>query len=391
MERRYRRCVLYVGGYDPVTPQRFFVRLARELARFRATWNVDSAIGTETPSPDHAVVTTTIETIAPDWTVDTDFRLLAWDDIVKKDFARPIGWRLPVSFGILLDFFLSGTVFRYFASAWRFALYFLFPYFIVALFLAVGILIATAVSKLDLWHSGLLGAVAGLITFVVLMRWPGERWFISHLLDARTFMGQYRRGDRRDMEARLDRFAAELLAAKQSAGFDEIVLVGHSQGSVFALEIAERAYRLDPKTMRGGVPLTLLSVGSCVLQLGLHPSAEAFRQRLRTLAEEPNINWIECQALTDTVNFYKTDPAALMDLGSGTTGRFPLVQIVRIRDMLSPDDYKRVRKSLFRIHYQFVMGNTRRYSYDFFLMCCGPMALVERFPTANYPKPAPGR
>lgn len=381
-----KRCVLYLGGYDPVTPQRFFARLWRQAERFRATWTVDFSATPERPSADGAIWSAAITTRTDDWQTETDFRLLAWDDIVKSDFARPLWRRLPLSFGVLADFIVSGTVFRYFMTAWRFGLYFIYPYFIVALFIAIAAIVAKLLHHFLPVPGALpIGLAVGLAVFLGLMRWPGERWFTGHLLDARTFMGQYLRGDRPDMEARLERFAAELVAIHRTGGFDEIVLLGHSQGSVFALEIVDRALRLDPEAMRSGPPTTIVSVGSCVLQLGLHPAAEPFRQRLRALAQEPALSWTEFQALTDTVNFYKTDPARLMRLGEGTTGRFPLIRLVKIRDMLQSEDYRRIRNSLFRVHYQFVMGNTRRYPYDFFMICCGPERLSVCFPTPNYP------
>lgn len=383
-ERRLKRCILYLGGYDPVAPQRYFARFRREAERFRATWNVEFTATAETVSNDGTVWSTKLATHQDDWNVDTDFRLLAWDDIVKFDFARPLWRRLPLAFGVLADFVFSGTVWRYFASAWRFAIYFLYPYMIVACFLVISTGLAKLLDR-DLALPLPLAVLAAAATFVGLMYWPGGRWYTTHLLDARTFMGQYLRKGRADMELRLDRFATELLSARRQGRYDEIIVVGHSQGSVFALEIVERALRLDPAAMREGIPTTVMSVGSCVLQLGLHPAAEEFRARVRTLAAEPSIRWTEFQALTDTVNFYKTDPAALMQLGEGTSRRFPLIHLVKIRDMLQPDDYRRIRNSLFRVHYQFVMGNTRQYSYDFFMICCGPELLARRFPEPNFP------
>ncbi len=46
--------------------------------------------------------------------------------------------------------------------------------------------------------------------------------------------------------------------------------------------------------------------------------------------------------------------------------------------MLQPETYKRVKRSLFRMHYQYVFGNTKPYWYDFFQVCCGPTSLVAR-------------
>ncbi|HEV7286176.1 MAG TPA: hypothetical protein VGN75_15080, partial [Kaistia sp.] len=113
--------------------------------------------------------------------------------------------------------------------------------------------------------------------------------------------------------------------------------------------------------------------------------AKQLRARVQRLQAEDGVDWLEFQTLTDVVNFYRTDPARLMRLKPSPDRVFPHVLNVRIREMLQPTDYSRIRNSLFRVHYQFVMGNTRRYFYDFFQICCGPMVLRERFSLAAKP------
>lgn len=386
--RPMRRCVLYLGGYDPVTPEKFFRRQARELGHFSDTWGVEASVSAPERSSDGAVWRTDLAATGADWASRTDFRLLAWDDLVKADFARPLWQRVPLSLGVLADFVVSGTVFRYFFAAWRFALYFLFPFVLSLAFVIVAAFAASLVLRVDHWSAAILAPLLGLAVYAGLMRWPGGRWFVSHLLDARTFMGEYMRGQRADMTARVERFADEIVAAARSGAFDEIVVIGHSQGSVFALEAVERALARDPELARRGPPLSVLTVGSCVLQLGLHPAASLLRERIGRVQAAGGIEWLEFQALTDVVNFYKTDPARLMRIPKKPGHPFPAVLNVRIREMLAPEDYSRIRNSLFRVHYQFVMGNTRRYFYDFFSICCGPMRLRDRFPLRETRAPA---
>ena len=92
----------------------------------------------------------------------------------------------------------------------------------------------------------------------------------------------------------------------------------------------------------------------------------------------PGLHWVEYQALTDVINFYKTDPAALLALPQTKDAPFPTVIRVHIKDMLQPATYKRIKRNLFQVHYQFIKGNDRRYHYDFGLICCGPVALPQR-------------
>ena len=111
--------MLFVGGYEPASPERQHVRFARELARFAKTWNVEASAGAMALSADGAVASWRVETKAPNWRVETDYVLLRWDDLVAADFARSNWIRLPLGIVALSDFILSGTLFRYFATNWR--------------------------------------------------------------------------------------------------------------------------------------------------------------------------------------------------------------------------------------------------------------------------------
>ena len=51
----------------------------------------------------------------------------------------------------------------------------------------------------------------------------------------------------------------------------------------------------------------LLTVGSSLLKVALHPAAQALRKNVETVASSKTI-WIDVQSLTDPMNFYKSDP-----------------------------------------------------------------------------------
>jgi hypothetical protein len=46
--------------------------------------------------------------------------------------------------------------------------------------------------------------------------------------------------------------------------------------------------------------------------------------------------------------------------------------------MLQRDTYRRFRGNFFRLHRQLVMGNDKRYFYDYFMVCCGPFRFETR-------------
>jgi hypothetical protein len=46
--------------------------------------------------------------------------------------------------------------------------------------------------------------------------------------------------------------------------------------------------------------------------------------------------------------------------------------------MVEEHTYRRFHLNFLRIHRQAVMGNERRYFYDYYMLCCGPIALRDR-------------
>jgi hypothetical protein len=118
----------------------------------------------------------------------------------------------------------------------------------------------------------------------------------------------------------------------------------------------------------------LVTTASSILKIGLHRGAVRFHAALARVAAAPDPFWAEYQARADWLNFFKTDPVA--ESGLKATG-WPMVRNARIRDMVDPAAYIRLRRNLYRLHCQFVSGNERRASYDYFMLVCGPLS-VER-------------
>jgi len=161
------------------------------------------------------------------------------------------------------------------------------------------------------------------------------------------------------------------VAAASNSAADEILVIGHSLGAVLAVDFLDRALRLDPTLGRNKTPVTFLSVGSSILKIGLHPKAIRFRTAMERVANSRAIFWGDYQALVDPLNFYKSRPMAEMGL---STENEATVRVVRLSQMLDDDIYRRIRLHFFRLHCQFVSGNDKRTSYDYFMLICGPVS-----------------
>ena len=365
------RLVFHFGGYDPVSPTKTYLRFTRELKRFRQTWSVASSASALLVANDRA--NWAIYSEGPNWRVQTDHQLFRWDDIMTAYADRPAWWRLPMGLLAFADFVVGGALWGYARTNWRYALFFLYPY----LLLLMLVFISSYAGELAARTSGsiAIGVAAGVLTFIASLIGAGRWTYLSIALDDWIFSRAYVRHSDPELERRLDVVADEIIAADAARSFDEILLLGHSLGAVLALDALDRALQRSPNLGSRGPRLALVTAGSSILKIGLHRDARRLRAVLERVSRSAGVVWVEYQALTDVMNFYKTDP--VRECGLQPTGR-PIIRTVRIRQMLETASYRRICRNFYRVHCQFVSGNERRAAYDYFMLLCGPLSAEQQ-------------
>jgi hypothetical protein len=363
-----KRLVFHLGGYDPITPyvvaQRRFVR---ELARFERTWSAKASMGALDETPDQAKWSVTTQ--GPNWKVQSDYRLVRWDDVIE-DFSGQTVWRrVPLGIIAFLDFIWSGALWGYLRTNWHYAVFFLYPFVMFGLFVA-----AACAAGAYAWHradSIALAAAATLFVMSALMLGPWRWMHLDMLFDDWIFARDYVRSGNANLEKRLDNIARELVVAARGSSADEIVVIGHSLGAALAVNLLDRASKLEPSLGSTGTAITFLSIGSSILKVGLHRAAGRFRAAVERVAKAPGILWGDFQARIDIMNFYDVDPMAEMSLPSKPG---PVIRLVELGRMLEHKVYRRMRLRFYRLHSQFVSGNDKRASYDYFMLVCGPVS-----------------
>ncbi len=364
-----RRLVYHIGGYDFTLPvDAVHRRFVRELRRFERTWSTKATASP--PAIDADTALWDVLTDGADWRVETRYRFVRWDDLIAAAGEQPAWKRVPRALLAFVDYIAGGALWGYLRTNWRYALFFLYPYVLFSGLAAIAWLAGAFIAKTS--GSALPGIAVGIVAFIALLHWLGRWLLLPQLFDDWIFARTYIRGGDPLLEQRLDRLAQQLAAAARAGAADEILVVGHSLGAVLAIDLLDRALRLNAALGRDGPPIAFLSVGSSILKIGLHRGAKRFHAAVERVASAPGIFWAEYQALTDVMNFYKTDPVAEMGLTATT---HPVVRIVRIKQMLDPAAYRRIRRNLFRVHCQFVSANDRRTAYDYFMLLCGPLSV----------------
>jgi len=342
-----RRHVIYVGGYEPRGARGYYKLFQRECDRFQRVWPVSLTVQPgEFDSEDFA--RWPLEVRAHNWQVSTTYDFLRLERFIRSDLAEPMLRHIPRALGWMIGDLTSGAQWRIFRASWRFGLHLLFVQLVLLAWLelavAIGVTVAYALTD-RLGLSAAAGAVMCL--FVVLVSFRAlqpiaNRWGAIQIPSCWMILRRFARGRATWIDDVIDIGARRLIAAAQANAADELVVVGHSAGGVIALAMVARALEFDPDLGRRGPRLVLLTLGSVMPAVALHPAAQRMREIVRHLAIEPTLAWIDCQSRKDVMTFLNFDPVDGVGIHVGTRRCNPLTWRVRFKDMLSPTDYRRL-------------------------------------------------
>jgi hypothetical protein len=370
----HRRLVIHVPGYDARGLAENFEHFRREYRRTCELYGLTGEVGAAEEMPDAFSGAWDVMTRGDGWQVETRYRLLRWDDMVRNDLARPAWWKIVQMYRTTGVALLNGAFGRMLRTNWRFALVAFSPILLITAWLLlgsfVGILCMNLVAALGapVLVSRIVGAVTGVGGFASLL-WLTEP--ISGLLqrcDEAASIDEFVNGKRKDWSQRLDVFAGDVADAVRDSNADEAVIVGHGFGAVLAINMLGRALARDGALGRYGPRVALLTLGASLPVVGFNPEAKGFRNRLRQLATAPDIDWIDVQSREDILSFCPIDPIAGHGIVLGPERRNPRVVAISLRPW-----------PVGKAHAQFLMANERPGApYDYTLICCGPLDLLTR-------------
>ncbi|SED91512.1 hypothetical protein [Bradyrhizobium erythrophlei] len=382
-----KRLIVHVQGYDPRGLAQHYRRYRSELKKFAALYGVKTKI--TRPVADHSnssISSWTTDTEASDgsWQTHTHYDFLRWEDLIKRNMEWP-AWRTVINANaIYCRQLLDGTLLKFLKASWRFFAFYSYAQLVFAIEAVLSLIGAFLVERglhfvgLPLFVSipvaiavfvGLLGALLKLLD---------GRTYTLYLMSDQIFTWNYAHRRHPEWDERIEQFAGHLVEVTKKSDADELIIVGHSSGSFLGLEILSRALEIDPELGHRGPKAMLLTIGANLPIVGFLPASRAFRERLQKLAVEPSIDWVDCQSVTDVMNFYPFEPVTGHGIHVGKAQRNPRIMDVQFRDIIDPKNWSTFRRHPFRGHAQFFMANEQPNAYDFFMMMCGPVSLGDR-------------
>lgn len=373
-----KRVVLHFPGFEPLDADRHRTRYERAMQKTAELWGLNAKIDAlcrETGRPYFD-----IETSRPGdaWQTSTRFFVFDHGAIVDRLADRPMLTRLAQGFRSAAAVVLEGGAFGYFRHAWRFGLFFIFPFLLVALALAISAALTTYPLwlGLGLWQLP-IGIALGYLFFVKLFIPWSERFHTLHLFSDWEMAVAVSRLDDTMVNDWIE-FAAQSARQAFELDADEYVVSSHSMGSSMAAHTIGLLLEREPGLL-DGKRVVFVTLGGATLQCALLRSATALRARVGAIAYAKNITWFEVQCLTDVISFYKSPVTGLTGHPEAPQ---PRLVFIRLRNMLSAERYRKIKLDFLRVHRQYVLASDRRTNFDFGLMTAGPLPAqyMERVP-----------
>jgi hypothetical protein len=360
------RVVLHFPGFEPLDAEAHRQRYQRSAAQAARVWECRFDVGPLIGSPADARFIVHAE--ANGWTTRSEIHVFDHNDLIT-DLRRPSVWRqIAAGYGAGFAIIRQGAAAAYFRHAWRFALFFLFPYLFLALGAVIALEIAVLPVTLDLnpfWL--LLSFPIGYAFFRYGWMRFSDRYHVLHLLaDWRlaVAIAENRAEVARCIEREADR--AERALAPSA---DEILVTSHSMGASLALSVIGRLIERNPRLLAGR-RITFVTLGGAALQCSLLSSAKVLRSRIGIVARHAEIDWFDIQCLTDPIHLYKCHTVAL---SGHLDAPQPKLTFVRFKHAMSAERYAKNRRDFLRMHRQYVLGPDQKSGYDFTLMTAGPL------------------
>lgn len=368
-----QRDVFFFPGYDVAGIKRYHRYLRRQCSWYQRRFDVEFHVGDLAPTDLEGWSAAKVSAQWPDGRVQTNFHFCNWRDDVAKDYApaAPIRiWRMLKGVAHLA---VRGHIIRTARKA---------PKFVAALGLPVYLSILRAFCLVAaVWlaaQGGLLliaGAAFGLGSLYGLKR-LGDGLFESFFNNYLAYLERVLYEPGHGIGQQLDSAIASLADHARSArpGQDELLIVGHSYGSVPAVTAADIITRKD-------IDVSLLTVGSIAACVALSPEDKVFRPPAEALHRSDRICWREYFAPQDSLCFSRLAMVRDFDLDVSGAGKANIKMLsARFGETMAPSKMHKFRYNLLRLHFHFLMAVDHQGRYDFHRFALGPDSLGKASP-----------
>ncbi len=374
-----KRQHIHFPGFEPLSTAQHHRRFLKGAEKASELWECEFQVS-DINDTDNSF---TISARGEDWEATTNVFIAEISERILAYGKDPLILRLIRGYRAFFDILFNGALFGYFKHAWRFGLFALTPFLLVAIGLA-GVYFFTRFLSFGEPLNMLWSLPLSLIAFVYLYLPLCNRLHTILLFADWEYTRAMVRLNDPQINAWLDDAQS---AVKQHIDndCDEILITTHSMGGSTGVHVIGALLEKYPDLFEGK-NVIFSQLGGCVLQSALAGPAQKVRNRLELIARNKSVTWLEVQCLTDVVSFYKTDPVAIF--GFDSPDNEVHTAFIRFKHQLKKSSYKRIKNDLLRIHRQYVLSSEKFYKFDFIPFIAGPFVNDERIKRLMDERPA---
>lgn len=378
-----RRHVFYMPGFDPLGPKRYHALYAEHAALQSHVNGMTVKVGPREGDRPH-LAHWEVTAVADGQTVHTRYEMLRWDDIVRAHWIGSQTRLWWTSLCTIAHYFRVGAAWRAIAMQRRGPWLLSLPLqaaLLLTLWVAGGAAVGAGLSDASAaFRFGFVAAwAAGAALGAGAMVWAVRRFQLPWLMRSFIFTRQLAEDRAPEMGARLELFADRLKTAVESAEADEVLLVGHSSGSMLAVATLSRALEMGLREPPG-MACSVLTLGHCTPMWSTLPDAGPFRAALARVSRHLRWAWIDVTAPADGACSALVDPTwGCGEKVPGAASDRPKVVSARFHTLFSASTYAQIVREPMRYHFQYLMSTERSGLYDLFAITAGPLSLARRF------------
>ena len=368
------RLVLYFPGFEAISSKAQLGRLDYSTKKTEPVWNFKrTSQSTEFPDGQKCAVSSSL-TNGRDWQVETRFVHFDCSDIISSYLHWPYPSSLVRFLPKFLSFFLDGTNIRYFKTSRRYWSFSIYPLMAILLFITLSWVSTGWILSLLSTPNLIAQIFLTLLLTLILCKWPGDKIYLNLSINMSGFIRDIAKGDNAAINNRVDEFTDILLDEIENSDQDEILIVGHCVGVLWLSLALAKILKSQPDIFKSK-NVVVFSLASNIPRAGLAPCAQYIRDSLAQTMSCPDLFWHDIQTKDDIISFYKANQFEI--LGVSDIAAKHITHQVRFKAGMNSDRYKKMRRSFYRTHRQYVLSYDKPVHFDFVLRCFGPFSAKE--------------
>ncbi len=376
MTAPFRRAVYFIAGFDPNGAQYLYWLFRQEIGKDNALHGRATNIGRLAADSD-GLPGWRIETEDAGRPVTVDYTVLSPRPVVVGNYYVRDVFRLIAAYVLALFAFIRSGGILYLRKA-------PLPAFLVVLYVILAVpgffWIGTTLAHWPMlllpdsvgepWR--LLGRLAGGLIFLQAVYLAERVIWLYFFVSALRMLTLQAAGRAHALDRMVEEWVRIVAARQAERHYDEVLIVGHSLGSIQGIEMAERL--LGDPACAGR--LSLLTIGSADGLLSCQRNAKRFHAATAAAAISPDLVWVEYWAPTDAICRGWIDPVAFagIDLG-GRPQRGPAMRKVDLGTMFPGLNPKRVPLNLVKQHFLYLSAGAAKTDYSYFQTICAAKRL----------------